>query len=1082
MHNTVFSKKNLIKIIEKASTITERLSNKFVFNENQISDDIINSRVEQWCQVVAEGNWEQFEKRLSWDNLNISNAYLAVGPVSMSDVQQIPTWAETLNECLQAITLFDFETLEAACWGDDKFPFGEIWLPFIDVAVQKLMAQAGESYKLLSEDAHLSLRYQLWKSLFYVSSPSLELEFSIFCSNRQATATRLKGKWTNNNSKEQYQNFIKDLLAGGLLTFLQEYPVLARSIAIVIEFWVDSTQEFLLRLESDWFNIQKTFQDGKELGEVVAVQPFLSDRHHNGRSVTIITFASGLKVVYKPKNIGIEQAYFQLLEWLNKHQVPLQFKLLKTLNGLDYGWVEFVEALPCQTKEQVKRYYQRCGMQLCLVYVLEATDLHFENIIAHGEDPVIIDLETLMHPQLYEGENLEVAKDAEYLANQQLIHSVLHTGLLPRWQFSSEKQRYDLSGLGAVGQQDTSVRVPKWNNINTDNMILEYEYLKTQAVTNLPFLNAADLALNDYVEDIVEGFQQMYRLLIKHRLMLLAPNSPLTALANQQIRFVFRPTKIYSFISAAALNPKFLRDGAEQSIQLDILSRVMLLSDTKPLFWSILSGEKQALEKMDIPLFTACSNSDDLRITSNQLIKKCFTEPSFNLVLSRLNQLSDENLEQQIKIIRGSLYSRTTNDFHSYSLSEINETCLDVSISLTEQEIVHHAMMIAADLQKQVIGATVGSAIWIAPQFIHEAQCFQLAPTNHSLYDGNCGVALFLAALEKVTGDTQFHHLALNALQPLHKDLSVPSSSLMARKISLGAATGYGSLIYGLVRISQFINEPVLLEDAKRLAFLITPDLIAADKYFDIISGSAGAILGLLALQNSYPDSDVLEQAITCGHHLLANRINNNKGYRTWATLNGQLLTGFSHGAAGIAYALLRLYQATDKAIFLEAACEAIGYENSAFIPESGNWSDFRFSQTGSSYVCSWCHGAPGIGLARVGGLDILNTVEIKRDIEVAVSTTRQQKLSRMDHLCCGNLGLVELLLTAGIKLSQPQLIEVAMKQATAIIIRAKQRGGFGYTPPLSYHPGFFQGAAGIGYELLRLAYPDQLPSVLLWE
>jgi lantibiotic modifying enzyme len=31
-------------------------------------------------------------------------------------------------------------------------------------------------------------------------------------------------------------------------------------------------------------------------------------------------------------------------------------------------------------------------------------------------------------------------------------------------------------------------------------------------------------------------------------------------------------------------------------------------------------------------------------------------------------------------------------------------------------------------------------------------------------------------------------------------------------------------------------------------------------------------------------------------------------------------------------------------------------------------------------------------------------------------------------------------------------------------------------------NPSFFQGTAGIGYELLRMARPDLLPSVLLWE
>jgi lantibiotic modifying enzyme len=32
------------------------------------------------------------------------------------------------------------------------------------------------------------------------------------------------------------------------------------------------------------------------------------------------------------------------------------------------------------------------------------------------------------------------------------------------------------------------------------------------------------------------------------------------------------------------------------------------------------------------------------------------------------------------------------------------------------------------------------------------------------------------------------------------------------------------------------------------------------------------------------------------------------------------------------------------------------------------------------------------------------------------------------------------------------------------------------------FSPSFFQGTAGIGYELLRLAYPEALPSVLLLE
>jgi len=769
---------------------------------------------------------------------------------------------------------------------------------------------------------------------------------------------------------------------------------------------------------------------------------------------------------------------------LNEHDVPLPFKVFKVLNRSNYGWVEFIEALPCKDKEEAKRYYQRAGIVLCLAYVLEATDLHFQNIVACGEHPVLIDLETLLHPLVEEVEAQEAAKRVQYLANQHLGHSVLRTGLLPLWRFDLENQSYDGSGLGAVSPQETSFRVPKWHNVNTDNMVLGSEYGKTQQLASVPSLDGANLKLNDYIEEIVSGFQQMYQFLMAHSKAILAPDGPLTAFAHQSVRFVFRPTKVYGFILAKTLEPKFLRDGAERSIQLDILSRVMLLSDTKPRFWDLLRVEQYALEQMDIPLFAARSDSDALLIAPDQSIDKFFTEPSFNLVVSRLSQLNDEDLEQQIGFIRGSLHSRITDEAHDSSQPQNSIVDLDAASPLTQQEAIQQAIALATDLQKRTICSPDGSTTWIAPQYIVGAKRFQLEPIGSNLYDGSCGVALFLAALEKVSNGAGFRNLALGALQSFRQDLWNSTAVYIPTTMGIGGASGCGSIIYGLVRVSHLLEEQTLLMDAKRLASLITPDVIAADQAFDIISGAGGLILGLLALHSISADTEVLEQAITCGHHLLNHRVVSDSGYRTWTALDGKLLTGFSHGAAGIAYALLRLYQVSGEAAFLDAAQEAIAYERSVFIPEEANWPDFREASTQESTtcMCSWCHGASGIGLARVAGLNMLDTEEIRQDIEVAVNTTKQHKLSSMDHLCCGNLGRVEFLLTTARKVSQPQLLETAMEQAAQLVFRAKQRGTFNYNPSLGYTPGFFQGAAGIGYELLRLAHPDLLPSVLLWE
>lgn len=165
----------------------------------------------------------------------------------------------------------------------------------------------------------------------------------------------------------------------------------------MVNLWIDSTKEFLLRLESDQFTLEKTFSINKDLGRVVAIQHNLSDHHNNGRSVMIVRFASGLKLVYKPKYLGLEEAYFRLLDWLNKKGELLQFKLLKVINRSTYGWVEYAEHLPCRDEQEARLYYHRSGMILCLVYLLEGIDFHNENLIACAEHPVLVDLETLLH-------------------------------------------------------------------------------------------------------------------------------------------------------------------------------------------------------------------------------------------------------------------------------------------------------------------------------------------------------------------------------------------------------------------------------------------------------------------------------------------------------------------------------------------------------------------------------------------------------------------------------------------------------------------------------------------------------------
>ncbi|MGI3783233.1 MAG: lanthionine synthetase LanC family protein, partial [Janthinobacterium lividum] len=180
-----------------------------------------------------------------------------------------------------------------------------------------------------------------------------------------------------------------------------------------------------------------------------------------------------------------------------------------------------------------------------------------------------------------------------------------------------------------------------------------------------------------------------------------------------------------------------------------------------------------------------------------------------------------------------------------------------------------------------------------------------------------------------------------------------------------------------------------------------------------------------------------------------------------------------------------RLSVHTGDTRFADAAAEAVAYEDTTFVPSMANWRDLREEAAGGP-VCStrWCHGAPGIALARMGGLPALDNTRIRQDIDTGLQTTQEFGLEGLDHLCCGNLGRAEVLLSAGRRLGRPELTLAAQRLAGAIVTRADASGSFLLHPLSSqvYAPGLFQGAAGVVYSLLRLAHPDQLRSVLLWE
>jgi lantibiotic modifying enzyme len=98
--------------------------------------------------------------------------------------------------------------------------------------------------------------------------------------------------------------------------------------------------------------------------------------------------------------------------------------------------MEFVAHEACPDHEAASRYWQRAGALIALADLLDATDLHHGNLIAHREYPVLVDLETLLQPRRPSEER-----------------SLLSTGLVPAWIRGPDGGSYDVSGFGAIDRQ-----------------------------------------------------------------------------------------------------------------------------------------------------------------------------------------------------------------------------------------------------------------------------------------------------------------------------------------------------------------------------------------------------------------------------------------------------------------------------------------------------------------------------------------------------------------------------------------------------------------------------------------------------
>lgn len=863
-----------------------------------------------------------------------------------------------------------------------------------------------------------------------------------------------------------------------------EYQVLARLVSVTLERWVENTADLLGRIARDLPSLDTQILTTLSDADLVSIKGGLSDPHCGGQGVWLLGFQSAdgerQQVVYKPKSMAIDDCFHNLLGWINERaaqSADSDFALLQgrpvfqfpiTLDRGAYGWSSFVVQRDADSKTGVSRFYWRQGAYLALLHLLGATDFHHENLIAQGEYPVLVDLETLLHP----APDFAPIKTARDQANAWLSRSVMHTGMLPRRLWGDQQRSgVNLGGLGSAEAQTLPRAVPDWEGSGTDEMRqvrVEKQLTKSE---NLPGHDGSAVSVTDHVGELIAGFQSMYRFIKNRELDLTSQDGPLMKIAGVKTRVVLRGTKLYSNLLYDGLHPDHMRHGFDRDNLMDHLWSQSMGSE---IHQQLIAHEKRDMRDGDVPYFSIMTDATELRNSHGEAVCQIQEVSAHAAMLARLESMGEEDLTDQCFVIQGAI--GTIMGQHQSMPASAQPSGRMVRPGVMAQQLGNQL------LQSAFCGESDVS--WLSMDMMPDG-AWSFNPTGAELYGGIAGIGWFLSHLN--ADDPSLSQVTQRIYDELGRATAVPEFAIH------GGYIGTCSMIYAMIQMKA--NQPdlgPLPQPGANLRQLA--DNVEEDRHYDVIAGSAGTLMHALAIHRLTHSEDALHLAINCARYLVESACQTERGCYWPFEKSPQGLLGFSHGNAGIAAALAQAAQClrengrdTDLIDPIERTIkQALSFERSHFDPVARNWPDLRVfdDRPGPSFECQWCHGAPGVGLGRALLPDRYLDSECREEIRMALFTMLDQPMIGNHCLCHGVLGnlwvarvLVERLGPEGLETAdgQPSVGAVLDRWARHAQSQIHEQGPLcGIEVPIQI-PGLMSGLAGIGLALLSLEDPGSV-------
>ncbi|MEU2065088.1 type 2 lanthipeptide synthetase LanM family protein [Streptomyces sp. NPDC013455] len=921
---------------------------------------------------------------------------------------------------------------------DGAAVFQPVLRPLVAAAVAELLEQAGAGGAEPGEVAVFAPQYARWlaRRLAKAAARTLVVELATARAADDLSGATAAARFADFAARAGTRAGLTRLFAG--------YPVLARLLARTCRHTARSGAELLTRLAADRRELADTLFGGRDPGPLAAVELGLGDLHQQGRSVAVLRFAGGGSAVYKPRPVDQHALLDHMAGWLDARAPGLASRTPRWVAGDGYGWLEYIDHRTCRSLTEIDRFHRRQGALIALAYTLEGVDLHCENLLAHGDQPVLVDVETLLHPALREGRTTRPDPAAGVHAS-----SVHRTCLLPQL-LMGELGAVDVSALGgAPGAESPDTRMV-WEDAGTDEMRLVRRPTPFTGALNRPYSDAAALGNADRLAAVLAGFRTGYDTVVRYRDELSEPTGPLAAGAEAVGRLVVRPTRLYATLLEEATHPQVLRDGLDRDAMFAVL---WAESEGDPARQALIEYEIADLWDGDVPVFFHRPGSTEVFASDGSPVNGVLDTSGLASARAKLAAMSTVDRRAQEWIISATLASAepgTAGPHH-----RVGRRARPAPAALPEPSALLAA---ASGIADEIAGRAVhghGRVNWLGLEAVGDR--WTVLPMGAGLAQGYSGVALFLAQLGALTGSARHTGLARAALAPVPELVAaLAADPALSRAVGPGGFEGLGGICYALARAATLVDDdlagclPTAL-DALALAALDD------DAPPDVSAGLAGALAALHAVHRERG----LPQAADLAHRIAERLLRLPPADRPGDGTPERF--GFAAGEAGIGWALVR--HARFAGGSLGARADVAGRARLAAALAAADRLD-----------AGWCSGMAGVVLAAA---DVGLCPQADGPARDASRRLTEHPPVADLSLCHGELGIAEAV--AALAGRGHAGARSSLTGRTGLVLGllhdwGPRCGTPGHVPT----PGLITGLSGIGYTLLRLGFADIVPSVLL--